>query len=74
MRDGTSWQILRYPPELLRLVKGDIEKTAADNKNSDIALLRLDTDIYYSTKAELEHFYPKLQEHDAYVPPPISRL
>ena len=49
-----------YPPEQLRLVEGDIEKTAADNKNSDIALLRLDTDIYYSTKAELEHFYPKL--------------
>jgi len=49
-----------YPPEKLRLVKGDVEKTAANNKNGDIALLRLDTDTYYSTKAELEHFYPKL--------------
>jgi hypothetical protein len=49
-----------YPPEMLRLVKGDIEKTAANNDNGDIALLRLDTDTYCSTKAELEHFYPKL--------------
>lgn len=49
-----------YPLEKIRLAKGDIEKTAADNKNGDIALLRLDTDTYHSTKAELEHFYPKL--------------
>ena len=38
-----------YPVEKLRLVKGDIEKTALDNKNGDIALLRLDTDTYHST-------------------------
>ncbi len=49
-----------YPVDRLRLVKGDIEKTAVDNKNGAIALLRLDTDTYHSTKAELEHFYPKL--------------
>lgn len=49
-----------YPREKLHLVKGDIEMTAAENANGDIALLRLDTDTYYSTKAELEHFYPKL--------------
>lgn len=48
-----------YPSEL-HLVKGDVEKTAAENMNGDIALLRLDTDTYYSTKAELEYFYPKL--------------
>lgn len=50
----------KYPPEKLRVVKGDVEKTAACNENGDIALLRLDTDTYYSTKAELEHLYPKL--------------
>ncbi|OBJ37696.1 TylF/MycF/NovP-related O-methyltransferase [Mycobacterium colombiense] len=50
----------RYPSEKLRVVKGDVEKTAARNENGDIALLRLDTDTHYSTKAELEHFYPKL--------------
>lgn len=41
-------------------MKGDVEKTAAENVNGDIALLRLDTDTYYSTKAELEYLYPKL--------------
>jgi len=49
-----------YPVEKVRFVKGDIEKIAPDNKHGDIALLRLDTDTYHSTKAELEHFYPKL--------------
>jgi O-methyltransferase len=53
MRDDTFWQIVR-------LVKGDIEKTTAPYQNGDIALLRRDTDTYYSTKAELWHFYPKL--------------
>jgi len=49
-----------YPRDKIRFVKGDIEKTAADNQNRDIALLRLDTDTYHSTRAELEHFFPKL--------------
>jgi hypothetical protein len=49
-----------YPVDKVRIVKGDIEKIAPDNKHGDIALLRLDTDTYHSTKAELEHFYPKL--------------
>lgn len=49
-----------YPVERIRLVKGDIEQTAKDNRNEAIALLRLDTDTYHSTKAELEHFYPKV--------------
>ena len=49
-----------YPVERIRLVKGDVEKTAVGNQNGDIALLRLDTDTYHSTKAELEHFFPKL--------------
>jgi O-methyltransferase len=61
--DGIAWDNVAstgYPPERLQLVKGDIEETAACNENGDIALLRLDTDTYYSTKAELAHFYPKL--------------
>jgi len=49
-----------YPRDKIKFVKGDIEKTAADNQNHDIALLRLDTDTYHSTRAELEHFFPKL--------------
>jgi O-methyltransferase len=49
-----------YPQKRIKFVKGDIEKTAPANQNHEIALLRLDTDTYHSTKAELEHFYPKL--------------
>ena len=49
-----------YPADKIRIVKGDIEKIAPENKHGDIALLRLDTDTYRSTKAELDHFYPKL--------------
>jgi hypothetical protein len=50
----------KYPMENFIIVKGDIEKTAPANENREIALLRLDTDTYFSTKAELECFFPKL--------------
>jgi O-methyltransferase len=49
-----------YPLDRIRLVKGDIEETSLDGPLRDIALLRLDTDTYHSTKAELEQFYPRL--------------
>jgi O-methyltransferase len=49
-----------YPRERIKFVKGDIEKTAPANNNKEIALLRLDTDTYHSTKVELQYFYPKL--------------
>ncbi len=49
-----------YPMESVTIVPGDIEKIAPSNQNGDIALLRLDTDTYHSTAAELEHFFPKL--------------
>ena len=43
-------------------VKGKVEDTLSDKRNlpGDIALLRLDTDFYESTKKELEVLYPKL--------------
>src|SRR5262249_50701158 len=49
-----------YPPDKIKFIKGDIEKTAECNQNREIALLRLDTDTYHSTRVELEHFFPKL--------------
>ena len=44
-------------------VKGDVKKTLHDLTNlpSKIALLRLDTDWYESTKIELQTLYPRLQ-------------
>ncbi len=47
----------------LRLVKGKVEDTLqiAENLPEAISVLRLDTDFYESTKAELEILYPRLQ-------------
>lgn len=47
----------------LHLVKGKVEDTLriADNLPEAISVLRLDTDFYESTKAELEILYPRLQ-------------
>lgn len=45
-----------------RLIKGPVEETLRDPANlpDHIALLRLDTDWYESTKVELETLYPRL--------------
>ncbi len=44
----------------LRFIEGPVEDTLPMLEISIVALLRLDTDLYASTKAELEHLYPKL--------------
>jgi O-methyltransferase len=50
-----------YPADKLVLVEGLLEETARDAKSLDkLALLRLDTDWHASTKAGLEHLYPRL--------------
>ncbi len=50
-----------YPPERLHLVRGpgrgDPPRHA---RRTQLALLRLDTDWYESTRHELEHLYPRL--------------
>ena len=48
----------------LRLVKGKVEDTLNNSNNipDKIALLRLDTDWYESTKKELDVLYPRLQK------------
>ena len=49
-------------PENLILIKGDILKTLKDEKNipNKISFLRLDTDLYSTTKIQLEVLYPRL--------------
>ena len=44
-------------------VEGDVRKTLLDPVNipGDIAVLRLDTDFYDSTKIEMETLYPRLR-------------
>jgi predicted O-methyltransferase YrrM len=49
-----------YPSSLVRFVEGDVVETLQTQRPDSIALLRLDTDWYESTKAELEHLYPLL--------------
>jgi len=51
---------LGYPPERLHFVKGMVEDTIPTVMPPEIALLRLDTDFYSSTKHELVHLYPRL--------------
>jgi O-methyltransferase len=49
-----------YPPERIHFVQGPVEETLPANAPDEIALLRLDTDWYASTKHELVHLYPRL--------------
>ncbi|HSW13469.1 MAG TPA: TylF/MycF/NovP-related O-methyltransferase [Solimonas sp.] len=49
-----------YPGERTRYVIGKVEDTIPKTLPGQIALLRLDTDWYESTKHELEHLYPLL--------------
>lgn len=49
-----------YPPERIKFVQGMVEQTIPDNAPDQIALLRLDTDFYRSTKHELTHLFPRL--------------
>ena len=49
-----------YPGDRIHFVQGRVEDTVAANAPAEIALLRLDTDWYSSTKHELVHLYPRL--------------
>lgn len=51
-----------YPREKIVLVEGRVEQTIPDNAPERIALLRLDTDWYESTRHELDHLYPRLED------------
>ncbi|HLF75973.1 MAG TPA: TylF/MycF/NovP-related O-methyltransferase [Dehalococcoidia bacterium] len=49
-----------YPQENFHFIKGPVEQTLPKEAPRQIALLRLDTDWYESTKHELVHLYPLL--------------
>jgi hypothetical protein len=49
-----------YPRERIRFIKGKVEDTLPEPAVGNIALLRLDTDWYESTRHELETLYDKL--------------
>lgn len=49
-----------YPTQNIHYIKGKVEDTIPQNAPDQIALLRLDTDWYESTKHELVHLFPRL--------------
>jgi hypothetical protein len=51
-----------YPMERVSFEKGLVEKTIPESAPDRIALLRLDTDWYESTRHELDHLFPRLSK------------
>lgn len=49
-----------YPEDRVRYVEGPVERTVPARAPGEIAVLRLDTDWYGSTRHEMEHLYPRL--------------
>jgi O-methyltransferase len=60
--DGVRQTLLAtgYPADKLHFVRGPVEETIPAELPGELALLRLDTDWYESTRHELEHLYPLL--------------
>jgi hypothetical protein len=56
-----------YPESRINFVKGRVETTIPSTSPATIALLRLDTDWYESTRHELQHLYPRLSKHGALI-------
>jgi hypothetical protein len=51
-----------YPAERIHFVKGKVEETIPQHSPGPLALLRLDTDWYESTRHELQHLFPLLRD------------
>lgn len=51
---------INYPSEKIHYIQGKVEETIPENSPETIALLRLDTDWYESTRHELIHLFPRL--------------
>lgn len=51
-----------YPKERIHLIEGKVEDTIPKALPAQIAVLRLDTDWYESTKHELQHLFPLLTQ------------
>ncbi|MDD1444351.1 TylF/MycF family methyltransferase, partial [Dolichospermum sp. ST_sed3] len=50
----------KYPLKQLKFIEGKVEDTIPGQMPEKIALLRLDTDWYESTRHELVHLFPRL--------------
>lgn len=54
--------LTKYPNKNIFFIKGKVEDTIPKSMPKKIALLRLDTDFYESTKHELIHLFPLLEK------------
>jgi hypothetical protein len=50
-----------YPRDKLHFISGKVEETIPGVVPAEIAILRLDTDWYESTRHEMVHLYPRLK-------------
>ncbi len=55
-----GFELVPYPADRVHYVQGRVEDTVPAKAPDQIALLRLDTDWYESTRHELEHLYDRL--------------
>ena len=56
----SAMQETGYPESKVNFVQGKVEDTLPQTKPERIALLRLDTDWYESTRCELEYLFPRM--------------
>lgn len=56
-----------YPKGKIHFIKGKVEDTIPTKIPNEIALLRLDTDWYESTKHEMTHLFPLLKQNGVLV-------
>lgn len=63
-KDGVrdAMERTNYPVDRIHLIQGRVEETVPGMAPDRIALLRLDTDWYESTRHEMEHLYPRLEQ------------
>lgn len=69
-REGWNYAELQEVQSLVPdaiLIPGKVQDTIPEQVPDKIAILRLDTDFYDSTKHELEHLYPRLQEGGIFI-------
>ena len=65
--DEVKAALTGYPVEKIKFIQDKVEDTIPAASPGTIAILRLDTDWYESTRHELEHLYPLLAEGGALI-------
>ncbi len=58
-----NMRLTKYPEDKIHYIKGDVTNSAKKTVTRRLALLRLDTDWYTSTKAELQNFWPRINRN-----------